>query len=52
MYLIPNFEESRRGHTQSGSPPTLIAQLRNRTCLLIEDDPYGRLRYSGEDCQD
>jgi 2-aminoadipate transaminase len=48
LYLVPNFANPT-GRTLSGERRRRIAELAVRYGVwLIEDDPYGELRYSGE----
>ncbi len=47
MYTVPNFQNPT-GITYSNEKREQIAEiLRGRPIMLIEDDPYGDLRYSG-----
>ena len=48
MYTVPNFQNPS-GITYSRDVRNRIADILAETrCLLIEDDPYGDLRFSGE----
>jgi 2-aminoadipate transaminase len=48
MYTVPNFQNPA-GVTYSTDNRRLIAEIIRKTrTLLIEDDPYGELRFSGE----
>ncbi|PTY06230.1 aminotransferase [Opitutaceae bacterium EW11] len=49
LYLIPNFQNPT-GTSMSVRRRREIARLaREHDLLVVEDDPYGRLRYSGEE---
>jgi len=48
IYIVPNFQNPS-GITYSNSNRREMAHLIEQTnCLLIEDNPYGELRFSGE----
>ena len=49
LYLIPNFQNPS-GRTLSAERRGEIARIASETGLFVlEDDPYGRLRYTGDD---
>ncbi|MFA5309708.1 MAG: PLP-dependent aminotransferase family protein [Dehalococcoidales bacterium] len=49
MYTVPNFQNPS-GISYSGSNRRVVAELVDGTStLIIEDDPYGDLRYEGQD---
>ena len=49
LYLVPNFQNPS-GFSLSSEKRIKLAELADRHQLLIvEDDPYGQLRYEGED---
>ena len=49
MYLVPNFQNPS-GITYSEANREKISQLiEKKRCYIIEDDPYGELRYIGKD---
>lgn len=49
IYVVPNFHNPA-GVTMSGERRTRLVELaREYDLLLIEDNPYGRLRFEGED---
>ncbi len=49
MYLVPNFQNPQ-GVTLSGARRAHLAQLAaEHGSVILEDNPYGDLRYSGED---
>ncbi len=49
LYTVPNFQNPT-GLTYTKNNRKLVAQvMRGRNTFLIEDDPYGELRFSGED---
>jgi len=48
MYTVPNFQNPT-GITYSNEKRQQVAEiLRGKPLMLIEDDPYGELRYSGQ----
>src|SRR5262249_45771779 len=48
LYVVPNFQNPS-GRTMSLERRRKLAALSNRTGLIVlEDDPYGELRYDGE----
>ncbi len=50
VYLIPNFQNPT-GLTYSEEVRTRAAEiLKKHNCYVIEDNPYGELRFSGEPC--
>lgn len=49
MYVVPNFQNPT-GLTYSAENRIAVAQLLKKTdTILIEDDPYGELRFKGSD---
>ncbi len=49
LYIIPNFQNPT-GRTLSANRRGEIARIAGETGLIVlEDDPYGRLRYAGDD---
>jgi 2-aminoadipate transaminase len=49
IYAIPNFQNPS-GLTYSASGRLRLAEaIRNRDLVVVEDDPYGLLRYEGQD---
>ena len=49
LYTVPNFQNPS-GITYPTANRQQVAELvRHQNCLLIEDNPYGELRFSGED---
>lgn len=49
LYIIPNFQNPT-GRTLSAERRAEIVRIAEETGLMIlEDDPYGRLRYAGQD---
>ena len=49
IYLVPNFQNPT-GTSTSGERRREIARVAARAGIpIVEDDPYGQLRYSGED---
>lgn len=48
IYTIPNFQNPGGVTMSLERRQRLVALARERGIMLIEDDPYGRLRYSGE----
>ncbi len=48
VYLVPNFQNPT-GRTLSGERREAVAEVvRRRRLWLVEDDPYGQLRFAGE----
>ena len=48
MYLVPTFANPNGATIDLAGRQRLLAQLQDSDCVLIEDDPYGELRFSGE----
>ena len=49
VYLVPNFQNPT-GLTYSAANRAGVRELLDgRACVLVEDDPYGELRFRGED---
>jgi len=48
MYLVPNFQNPQGTTLSLARRRQLIAALSSGSTVLIEDDPYGELRYEGE----
>jgi len=48
VYVIPNFQNPSGITYSSQCRQTLVDLLRERELLLVEDDPYGQLRFEGE----
>jgi 2-aminoadipate transaminase len=49
LYLVPNFQNPT-GRTLAGSRRELVVRICERYGLpIVEDDPYGELRFEGED---
>lgn len=49
LYLVPNFQNPT-GRTLAGSRRELVVRICERYDLpIVEDDPYGELRFEGED---
>ena len=48
VYTIPNFHNPAGVTMSLERRQRLVALARERGLMIIEDDPYGRLRYSGE----
>jgi len=49
LYLVPNFQNPT-GRTLSGRRREIVVRLCERFCLpIVEDDPYGELRFEGSD---
>jgi len=49
VYAVPNFQNPS-GISYSAENRSAVAELlRGTQCLLVEDDPYGELRFSGEE---
>jgi 2-aminoadipate transaminase len=49
LYLIPNFQNPTGATLSLERRRQLLTVLRERQGFVVEDDPYRRLRYSGED---
>ena len=43
------FSQSGRHHVVGRPPPSLVEIARKYDLIIVEDDPYGALRYTGED---
>ena len=50
VYVIPNFQNPSGITYSTQCRQALVALLRERDLLLLEDDPYGQLRFEGEPC--
>ena len=49
VYVVPNFQNPT-GLTYSAANRAGVRELlEGRACVLVEDDPYGELRFRGED---
>ncbi len=48
LYLVPTFANPTGATIDLASRQRLLDQLAGSSCILIEDDPYGELRFSGE----
>jgi 2-aminoadipate transaminase len=48
MYLVPNFQNPQGTTLALRRRKRLVNWLRKHEVALVEDDPYGELRYSGE----
>jgi len=48
LYLVPNFQNPQGTTLSVERRQTLIRAIQKSETLLIEDDPYGQLRYEGD----
>lgn len=48
LYLVPNFQNPQGTTLSLPRRQRLVEQLRGSNTILVEDDPYGELRYAGE----
>lgn len=48
LYTIPNFQNPSGITTQNAVREIVVETLRETNTLLIEDDPYGEIRFEGE----
>lgn len=48
LYLLPNFHNPAGVTLSTERRKTIVEHARNRGVPIIEDDPYGQLRYEGE----
>ena len=48
MYLIPNFQNSNRNDNVIGSQKRILKLAKDNGVLILEDNPYGDLRFEGE----
>lgn len=48
LYLVPNFQNPQGTTLSLDRRHRLLAELRDSNTVLVEDDPYGELRYAGE----
>lgn len=49
VYTVPNFQNPQGVTLSSARREQLIDRTYNRSLVVIEDNPYGELRYSGKD---
>jgi len=49
LYTIPNFQNPSGLTYSLSSRQRLVDLIHDRDLVVVEDDPYGRLRYEGED---
>lgn len=49
LYAVPNFQNPTGISYSEANRHAVAATLREQKTLLIEDDPYGELRYSGQE---
>lgn len=49
LYTIPNFQNPSGLTYSLSSRQRLVERVRDRDLVVVEDDPYGLLRYEGED---
>ena len=49
IYAIPNFQNPSGLTYSAATRQSLAERLQDRDLVLVEDDPYGLLRYEGED---
>jgi 2-aminoadipate transaminase len=49
FYTVPNFQNPSGTSYSAGKRRAVARLLAERNTLLIEDDPYGELRFTGED---
>ena len=49
IYIVPNFANPTGATTSLERRREIVAVAREHAIPIFEDDPYGRLRYSGED---
>lgn len=47
IYLVPNFQNPRGTTLNQSRREQLVACLHDHDAILVEDNPYGELRYSG-----
>ena len=51
IYTVPNFQNPT-GHSYSESNRQRLAEkIEGNNCLIVEDDPYGEVRFDGEPCR-
>ena len=50
LYTIPNFQNPSGVTLAAGRRRALVELAERYDFTVIEDDPYGQLRYAGEDC--
>ncbi|MDE5898745.1 MAG: PLP-dependent aminotransferase family protein, partial [Treponemataceae bacterium] len=48
IYIIPNFQNPTGLTYSAGNREAVFNLLKGRDVVLVEDDPYGELRFSGE----
>jgi 2-aminoadipate transaminase len=48
IYVVPSFQNPRGATLSLARRQSLVALLRRHQIPLLEDDPYGQLRYDGE----
>ncbi len=48
VYSVPNFQNPTGFSYDAETRETMASQIRNRPCLIIEDDPYGDIRFEGQ----
>jgi 2-aminoadipate transaminase len=48
LYLVPNFQNPQGTTLSLPRRQRLVEQLRGSDTIIVEDDPYGELRYAGE----
>ncbi|WP_299880427.1 PLP-dependent aminotransferase family protein [uncultured Cocleimonas sp.] len=49
VYTVPNFQNPTGISYSQQNREAVAAQIEKHDCLLIQDDPYGELRFSGEE---
>ncbi|WP_028582888.1 aminotransferase-like domain-containing protein [Desulfogranum mediterraneum] len=47
LYTVPNFQNPSGISYSSDNRAAVAARIRESHCILIQDDPYGELRFSG-----
>lgn len=50
FYTVPNFQNPSGITHSDKSRDAVAAQIKGTETLLVEDNPYGELRFSGKDC--
>lgn len=48
VYSVPNFQNPTGFSYDAKTREAMASQIRNRPCLIIEDDPYGDIRFGGQ----
>ena len=48
IYTVPNFQNPTGYSYSESTRQAMVEKIRHENCLLIEDDPYGEVRFKGE----